>query len=103
MNLLGNFSNLLFYVGLALGVVGVFAFVDAAIRPSGAYVAAGKLTKPAWLAILGVAILILFGMGVLSFFGIFGLVAVLVYLVDVRPAVRGMTGGRGSGGSSSSW
>jgi len=103
VNLLGGFSHLLWYVGLVLGVVGVFAFVDAAIRPSGAYVAAGKLTKPAWLAILGVAILILVGMGVLSFFGIFGLVAVLVYLVDVRPAVRGTTGGRGSGRSSSSW
>ncbi len=58
MNLLGGFSHLLWYVGLVLGVVGVFAFVDAAIRPSGAYVAAGKLTKPAWLAILGVAILL---------------------------------------------
>jgi hypothetical protein len=42
----------------------------------------------------------LFG-GLLSFFGIPALVAALVYLVDVRPAVRGTSGGRPP--STSSW
>src|SRR3954453_16446480 len=29
----------------------VWAFVDAGIRPSGGFVAAGKLTKPVWAAV----------------------------------------------------
>ena len=39
-----------FFVILA---VKVWAFVDALLRPAEAYVAAGKLTKPGWLAITG--------------------------------------------------
>ena len=33
----------------------VWAFVDAVIRPAAGFVAAGKLTKPGWLAITGIA------------------------------------------------
>ena len=78
-------------VALALGV---FDFVDAAIRPSEAYVAAGKLTKPAWLAIVGISTVAIWMFGLIHFFGIPAIVALLVYLVDVRPALRGVTGGR---------
>ena len=94
---------------LALGLsfaafaLGVFTFVDALIRPTGAFVAAGKLTKPIWAAITGVSALVLFPLffGLFSFFGIPALVAALVYLVDVRPAVRGSSGGRST--KPSSW
>ena len=73
-----------------------FTFVDALMRPTAAFVAAGKLTKPIWASITGVAALVLFPyfFGLLSFFGIPALVAALVYLVDVRPAIRGTSGGR---------
>ena len=40
----------------ALMAVKVWAFVDALIRPAAAYVAAEKLTKPAWLLILGLTV-----------------------------------------------
>lgn len=72
-----------------LGLVG-WALVDAATRPAAAFVAAGKQTKQIWLAILGVSLLLsLVGLGgILSFFGILVAVAAIVYLVDVRPAVR---------------
>jgi len=96
MDLVGDFSNVLYLVTLALAAVGVFALIDAAIRPAQAYVAAGKLTKPAWLAIIGISTFVLYLFGFISFFGIPALVAVIVYFVDVRPAVRNVTGG-GSG------
>ena len=96
MDLVGDFSDVLFLVTLALTAFGVFAFIDASLRPAQAYVAAGKLTKPAWLAIVGISTFVLYIFGFISFFGIPALVAVIVYFVDVRPAVRNVTGG-GSG------
>ena len=83
-------------LSFAAFALGAFTFVDALIRPASAFVAAGKLTKPIWASITGVSAFVLFPFffGVLSFFDIPALVASLVYLVDVRPAVRGMSGGR---------
>lgn len=70
--------------------VRAFAFVDSLIRPTGAYPAAGKLTKLAWCAILGVglAVGLLLPGGLISLLNIAGLIAAILYLVDVRPAVR---------------
>jgi hypothetical protein len=86
----------------------VWALVDAARHPASSYTAAGKLTKPKWLGILGVATAFGFlglpigGGGVLNSLGFLALIAVVaaaVYLTDVRPAVRGMRG-RGTGRNS---
>ena len=89
-----GFVNLVvYYATLALGV---WAFVDALIRPAAGFVAAGKLTKPAWMAITGIATLILLWQGPLSFLGLPAVVGSVVYLVDVRPAVRGLRRGNSS-------
>jgi hypothetical protein len=84
-----------FYAALALAV---WAFVDALIRPAAAFVAAGKLTKPGWLAITGIAVLITYLFQPMSFLGLPAVIAAVVYLVDVRPAVRGL-----HRGNTSSW
>jgi uncharacterized protein DUF2516 len=73
----------------------VWAFVDALIRPAPGFVATGKLTKPAWAAITGVAALLILWMGPMTFLGLPAIVAAVVYLVDVRPAVRGLRRGNG--------
>jgi hypothetical protein len=86
----GFVTDLVYYGTLALAV---WALVDAVIRPAAAYVAAGKLSKPAWLAITGAAALLLWIMGPLSFLGLPAVVAAVVYLVDVRPAVRSLKPG----------
>jgi len=78
----------LFGVWLLAIPVGGYAFVHALMQRSDAFTAADKLTKPAWLGITGggTAALLLFGPGgVGSIFWLAGLVAVLVYMVDVRP------------------
>lgn len=68
--------------------VGIFAFVHALVQRSDAFTAAEKLSKPAWLGITaGGTIacgLFTFG-GSLFILWIAGLVACLVYIVDVRP------------------
>jgi hypothetical protein len=92
VDLLGTSSLLLLVLGLGALALKVWALVDAATRPAGAYVAAGKLTKVAWIVILAVAVLI-GGADVFGLFGLVGLVAAIVYLVDVRPAVRGIRPG----------
>jgi Protein of unknown function (DUF2516) len=68
--------------------VGIFAFIHAMMQRPDAYAAIDRLTKPAWLGITGggaAALLlnVLWGIGWLFLVG--GLVAVLVYIVDMRP------------------
>jgi len=57
--------------------------------------AVDKLTKPAWLAItiIGGAIGSLFLYQPVNIISLVSLVAALVYLTDVRPAVREVSGG----------
>jgi hypothetical protein len=86
----GLIYNGLFYGTLALAL---WAFVDALTRPAAGYVAAGKLTKPGWLAITGLAVLVIYFFTPMSFLGLPAVIAAVVYLVDVRPAVRGLRRG----------
>jgi len=77
---------------LVLLVVKFYALVDAVLRPAQAYVAADKLTKTAWMWILGitVAFALLPGTG-FGLLGLAGTVAAFVYLLDVRPALAAVT------------
>ena len=92
-------SLLLLVLGvLALGMV-TFALVDAARQRADAFTAAGKLTKPKWLGILGVAtaIAIITVFSPLNYFMVIAVVAGGVYLADVRPALNSITGGGNAG------
>jgi hypothetical protein len=90
----GPVHGLFLVVSLVMFVVELWALIDAAIRPAPAYVAASKQTKALWVVILAVALLFR-GFGLL---GIIGITAAIIYLVDVRPAVRDASGGRGNQG-----
>ncbi len=68
--------------------VGVYAFLHALLQRPDAYTAIDRMTKPAWLGITagGTVALVLFGLsGIGWILWIGGLVAALVYIVDVRP------------------
>jgi hypothetical protein len=85
-------SGVLGVLFLVLAAVKAWALIDAVARPTPAFPAADKLTKPAWLWILGLGLVahIVFAspIGLLS---IAGTVAAFVYLLDVRPAVASLT------------
>lgn len=93
-------------LAVAAFIVEVWAFVDAVRRPTGAFPAAGKQTKPLWLIITGVAGAIglysatqawASGIGiVIGILPVAAFIAAAIYLTDVRPKVREM----GQGGSS---
>ncbi len=71
----------------ALGM-GVFAFAHALSQRADAYQAADRMTKPAWLGITGggtFALLLFSPFSAGAMFWLAGLVAVTVYVVDVRP------------------
>ena len=69
----------------------VWALADCISRKVAAFPAVDKLTKPAWAAITGggTAMLVLMDgpASQTSIFWLIALIAVLVYLVDVRPRV----------------
>jgi len=73
---------------LSIGTRG-FALVDALTRSAPTFEAAGKLTKTAWLIILGLGLVVgLVLPSPISLLNIAALIAAIVYIVDVRPAVR---------------
>ena len=96
--------DVIYVIALVLKVVAVgtslYALIHAASQRADAFTAAGKLSKPAWVGINVAALLVtlLFGLGPASILGIIAITASLVYIVDVRPAVREV-----SEGGSSSW
>ena len=111
MGIIGSLQWIV-YLALTLVVFGVqlFALIDAIRRPASAFTAEGKLTKPIWLAILGVAAALGFlslpiGGPNLGFIGLIAVVAAIVYLVDVRPRLQPYGNGRGngSGGRPGGW
>jgi len=92
-------------LGWFLLVLKAFALIDAAFRPDTAFRNAGKINKLFWLVVLGIGVAwdAFVPGGWLSFVGIAGLIAAIIYVVDVRPAVRDIGRGRGRSGPYGSW
>ncbi|KAB2590521.1 MULTISPECIES: DUF2516 family protein [Streptomyces] len=101
--LLSAFGSLLQLLYLGMLVLAVVAFVFAAIAREDAYRAADKKKKSFWLIILGVAVAVNLLIPFL-FLQLAGVVASIVFMVDVRPALKEVSGGSGGGrrGGSSS-
>jgi hypothetical protein len=100
----------IFFWVLLLGafVIEAWAFFDAIRRPKAAFPAAGKQTKPIWLVILGVALVIGIAgatnrLQLVSIIPIVAFVAAAIYLVDVRPKVRSINSGSSRQGPYGPW
>jgi len=89
----GLSNGLLTILSLAVLVLQGWALIDCITRPANAFEAAGKLTKPAWLAITAIALVVGMLFGPLGILGLAGIVGSIVYMVDVRPAIREIQGG----------
>ena len=84
-------SGIVMIATLAVFVIQVWAFVDALTRKPAEFQAGNKMTKQAWLIILGLALVahMLFWSPI-SLLNIAGTIAAIVYLVDVRPVLRSL-------------
>ena len=88
-------SGITLVATLALFGVKAWAFIDAVSHRADAFPAADKLTKQAWLLITGIFLaghMIMWNP--IGLINIVGTVAAFVYLLDVRPALRQVTGRR---------
>lgn len=83
-NLTGLIVLVLQLIALAAGV---FALIHAIRQRPDAFTAVDKLSKPKWIAILVLALVALLFTSAVQLLGIAGVVAICVYLVDVRPRV----------------
>ncbi|MFE6765059.1 DUF2516 family protein [Streptomyces sp. NPDC057689] len=99
--LLEGFNSFLGLIYTAMLVLAVIALVMALMAREDAYRAADKQKKSFWLIILGVAVAVNLWVPFL-FLQLAGLIASIVFFVDVRPALKAVSGGgRRRGGSSS--
>ena len=99
-------STLVLILGLAALACEIFALVDALRHRPDAYVAAGKRTKNFWMILLLIAVVlgVITLFNVLNLFGLVGFIAAAVYLADVRPALRQVSGrGRPQDGPYDPW
>lgn len=80
------------WLNLAIGLGAVFCFIDAAIRPAQAFPAIDRQTKVFWMFILGLCAVVMgVGFSAIGLLGMIAAVAVLLYIVDVRPKIREIT------------
>ena len=86
-------SYFMLAVFVAVLAVKVFAFVSSLLFSTESYRAAGKLTKPAWCAILGagLAVALVFPGSPIGLLNLAFTIAAFVYLADVRPALASLT------------
>lgn len=88
-------STILLIVAIALFAVEAWAFIDAVSRRPEAFEAANKQNKKMWVWILGIALAAhMVFWNPINILNMAGAIASLVYLLDVRPAVKYVTRGR---------
>ena len=85
-------SSVMLAVSLLLLAVKIFALVTSLMFSPDHYRAADKLTKPTWVAILGLSVIahVVLG-GSVGIINLAFTIAALVFLADVRPALTSLT------------
>jgi hypothetical protein len=78
-------------------VVEVWAFISCMTQRAEAFTVVGRIPKGGWLAMTGGALLITLLFGTLrNILGMIAIVVALVYLLDLRPALRDAAEGHGN-------
>jgi len=78
-------------------VVEVWAFASCLLQRAEAFTVVGRIPKGGWLAMTGGAVLVTLMFGsVRSILGTFAIAVALVYLLDLRPALRDAVDGHGN-------
>jgi hypothetical protein len=79
-------------------IVQAVALVHCLTQRGDAFQAIGTLPKGAWVAVLGICLIftLLISQSAVGLFGLIGIAAALIYLLDVRPGLKDASDGRGS-------
>ena len=89
-------ANLISFAVLILSlVVQAVALIHCVTQRGDGFQAIGTLPKGAWLAILAVCMVLTLLLGATGIFGLVGVAAALIYLLDVRPGLRDLSDGKG--------
>ena len=76
-------------------VLKAFALIDCVRRPAAAFPAVDRKSKALWVILTAVALATALLVGqTLGIIGLAGVVVALIYLFDVRPKIRDITGRR---------
>ncbi|RZU50496.1 uncharacterized protein DUF2516 [Krasilnikovia cinnamomea] len=77
-------------------IVQAVALVHCITQRGDGFPAIGTLPKGAWVAILAVSLVLTYLIsGPIGIFGLIGIAAALIYLLDVRPGLRDLSDGKG--------
>ncbi|GGX88220.1 membrane protein [Streptomyces anandii JCM 4720] len=88
-----GFAGFLGILKILLMALAAFGLFDAAFRREDAFRAADKQNKVFWLIILAIALAVSYLFSIFSFLPVIGVIASIVYIVDVRPALKQVSGG----------
>ncbi|WP_062795257.1 DUF2516 family protein [Williamsia muralis] len=80
-------SLVLLLLTVVAGVAAAVSLVHAALQRPDAFPAVDRQSKVIWVSILAAATAFIWLFGAIFFISILGIVAVIVYIVDVRPRV----------------
>lgn len=93
---LNGLQNLIMWaIHIATLVASLWAFIDCARRRPDAFPAIDRKSKNLWLGLTGAAVVVsLAGFSPLGMLGLASIIVAAVYLLDVRPKIAEITGGR---------
>jgi Protein of unknown function (DUF2516) len=79
-------------------IVQAVALIHCLTQRGDAFQAIGTLPKGAWAAVLAICLILtlIISGGAIRLFGLIGIAAALIYLLDVRPGLKDSSDGRGS-------
>ena len=89
MNIFQVEGTVAWVVALAVLALKIATLVISLLYPDEAYRAADRLTKPAWMAILGIGLAAQLVLGS-TIINLAFTIAALVFFLDVRPALAGL-------------
>ncbi|MDQ2837412.1 MAG: DUF2516 family protein [Actinomycetota bacterium] len=91
INQIQNWMLFVLFIGVL--ILQIWALVDCISRKAPAFPAAGKLTKATWILLNALAVaLVLLVQNVTNLLSYISIIICAVYLADVRPAVREISG-----------
>ena len=93
------YQDVVFYLTTIIKIFSILvqgvALVHCLTQRGDGFTAIGTLPKGAWVAILAVCIVLTLLLGSTGIFGLIGIAAALIYLLDVRTGLKDLSDGKG--------